>query len=202
MRLVCPHCQRNYRLVGWADVQAWYGDHVTHCQGAPGHLVDRLRRALDQLKPGKPAVADQLSMQGRFLIGLVRDGELLDARVGSNLIVNNGRALFIDTIQGTLGWPYAFDSEAIGYSEEAPSVNDATLQSFADIRGGALSQPTAYTDRLVTTFGPDTACGGIHEAGRFGYDFYENYVMVARIIFAQIYKSSGDTLIVTHDLSL
>ena len=200
MRLVCPHCQKSYRLVGWADVQGWYGDHVTHCQGAPGHLVDRLRRALDQLKPGTPAVADQLSMQGRFLIGLVRDGELLDARVGSNLIVNNGRALFIDRLQNVT--TYEFGQEAIGTDYEPPSVNDVILAAQVAVQPGTLSQPTAYTDRLVTTFGPGVGTGAIFEAGRFGYDFYENFVLVARIIFARISKAAADTLIVTHDLSL
>lgn len=161
-----------------------------------------MRRALDELNPGKPAVADQISMQGRFLIGLLRDGELLDARCGSNLIVNNGRALFIDTIQGTLGYPYAFDSEAIGLDSTTPAASDTTLGSQQAIRGGVLSQPTAYTDRLVTTFDWAAGAGGIREAGRFGYDAGENYVLVARITFAQIYKSVGDTLIVTHDLIL
>lgn len=200
MRLICPQCQRSYQLTDWADVQAWYGDHVTHCQPSPVSLLDRVWRALDELTPAKSALGDPLPIHGRFMIGLVRDGELLDARCGANLIVNGGRALFIDRLQNVT--TYAFQAEAIGQDEEAPSVYDVGLGTQLAVAQGTLSQPTAYTDRLVTTFGAGVGTGAIFEAGRFGFDFYEDYVLVARIIFARISKEAADTLIVTHDLSL
>lgn len=196
--LTCPHCQHRYHLVG-PETQAWYDDHVTHCPRRPfsAAWLQRLRRAWSALRQGTAPARERLALHGRLFLQLHREGELLDARVLSNLVVNAGRAHVIDVLQGGAGTPY--DYEGIGTGATAPAAGDTGLQTPAANGIGTLTQPDAYTDRNTITFAAGSGTGAITEAGRF---IHSGATLIARQTFSVINKGAADSLTITHDLTV
>lgn len=196
--LTCPHCQKEQRLTQ-TNLWAWYNDHVLGCRAFPTratgiNLVDLARHGLDRIREG-------LLIKGRILVQLWRDdGQLLDVRLDHNLIVDTGKALVIDRLQGVGGPPAVADYQAIGTGSTAAAAGDTTLGTEVARGQGTLSQPTATTDRLVTTFAAGTGTGAITETGRL--NAASSGTLLARQVFSAVNKGASDTLTITHDLTV
>jgi len=184
---------RGYRL-NPDQISAWYEEHIL---GALRHRAAILRSRTGVLRPG---LADGLSLFGSYLIRLFRDGELVDARAGGNLIVDVGRALVIDRVQGVGGPPAVADYLAIGTGTTGPAAGNTTLEAEVGTRiQGTLSQPTAYTDRDVGTFPAGNGTGAITEAGRLNAS--TSGTLLCRATFSVINKAAGDSLQVQYDIT-
>lgn len=167
------------------DVQSFYEEHA---RGVSPRNVERAAH---------PA---RFTMVGTALLQLFgADGLLKHAAIGANLVVNTGLAAVIDRLQGNT--PAVHDYQAIGTGTTAPAAGDTTLQTEVGTRiQGALTQPTATTDRLVSTFPAGNGTGAITETGRLNASSAGN--LLARLTFSVINKAAGDSLQITHDLTV
>jgi hypothetical protein len=125
------------------------------------------------------------------------DGKLKDQRTEKNLIVNTGRALIIDRLQGPT--PAVPDYVAIGTGATAVAAADIALGAEVARAQGTLSQPDAYTDRVIYTFAAGTGTGTISEAGRLNAP--SAGVLVGRQVFTGVTKTATDSLQITYDLT-
>jgi hypothetical protein len=126
-------------------------------------------------------------------------GELVNVSAGGNLVVDTGKAAVIDRLQGTSVGVH--DWQAIGTGATAAAAGDTTLQTETGTRQqGTLSQPTATTDRLVSTFAAGNGTGSITETGRLTAVSSGN--LFARQVFTAIAKGASDSLQVTHDITV
>ena len=125
------------------------------------------------------------------------DGLLKEERSIANIVTNAGRAHIIDRLQAA-GVAVA-DYIAIGTSSTAAAAADTALVAEVARAQGTLSQPDAYTDRCVYTFGAGTGTGTITEAGRLNAASVGT--LVGRQVFTGIVKGASDTLQITYDFT-
>lgn len=202
-RLECPVCRRRYSIES-RDVTHFNDNHVLQC-GRARHsvraastLAERLAHFLDRLRGGRISARDALLLKGRALLQLFRDGELLDVRLTPNLVVDTGRAFVIDRVQAAS--PAVCDYQAVGTNNTAANAADTTLNTEIGTRvQGTLSQPTAYTDRLVSTFAAANGTGALVETGRLNAS--SSGTLYTRLVFAVINKGASDSLQITHDVT-
>lgn len=190
-----------YRLSA-NDVQDFYDEHVLGYAGRfklsalskfKNVLIDILRRK------GEIQAFEGLVCCGTVLLRLFgSDGELIDVRAGANLVVNTGKDAVIDRLQAAS--VAVHDYQAIGTGTNAAAAGDTTLQTEVARAQGTLSQPTSTTDRLVTTFAAGTGTGAITECGRLNAASTGN--LFARQVFSVVTKGAGDSLTVTHDITI
>jgi hypothetical protein len=124
-------------------------------------------------------------------------GRLKTRRKVRNIVVNTGRALIIDRLQGNT--PAVADYIAIGTGATAAAAADTTLQTEVARSQGTLSQPDAYTDRCVYTFAAGTGTGNITEAGRL--NAAAAGTLVGRQTFTAVNKTASDSLQITYDFT-
>ena len=141
-----------------------------------------------------------IQVAGTVLIQLFNpDRELTDVRMGFNLVVDAGKAAVIDRLQA--GAVAVHDYQAIGTGTAAAAAGDTTLVTEIGARvQGVLTQPTALTDRLVSTFAAGNGTGAITETGRFNAAAAGN--LFARQVFAAVNKTASDSLQITHDITV
>lgn len=176
------------------------------------HLPDPNRRRVLRLRPNElmefyHEQVSKISRQARsgftvvgsVLIQLFNpQGELYDARYGANLVVDAGKAAIIDRLQAAS--VAVHDYQAIGTGTTAAAAGNTTLETEVARAQGTLSQPTATTDRLITTFAAGIGTGAITETGRLNASSTGN--LMARQVFSVINKAAGDSLQVTHDITI
>lgn len=179
-----------YRITP-AEARAFYEEHVL---GAAHRLRDTIADFPRRL-------ASPVCVVGTVLLELFRGDHLIDARVGPNLVVNAGKDLVIDRLQGVNGPPAVCDFMAVGTGTTAAAAGDTTLQTEIGTRvQGTLSQPTSTTDRLVSTFAAGNATGAITETGRLNAS--SAGTLLGRIVFSAVNKAAGDSLQVTYDITV
>jgi hypothetical protein len=169
---------RSYRLRA-EDISNFYSDHIL---GWPRKLLRGCG----------------ISAIGTVLLQLNRNGELIEVRAGGNLVVTTGLNAVIDRLQAAT--PAVHDYQAIGTGTNASALGDTTLQTELVRAQGALSQPIATTDRLVTTFAAGTGTGALTETGRLNAAAAGN--LFARQVFSVINKGASDSLTITHDITV
>lgn len=185
IKLVSPKTGRLYRL-NPGEIKAFYEEHVL------GN-VNKFKTAL--LKKLGPV---SFPVIGTVLLELIRDGEVIDARAGTNLVTDAGRGAAIDRLQGTsVG---VSDYVAIGTGATAANAADTTLQTETGTRvQGALTQPTAFTDRVISTFAAANGTGALTECGRLTAS--SGGVLFGRQVFSVINKAAADSLQITYDIT-
>jgi hypothetical protein len=186
-----PKTGRTYRITP-AEVRAFYEEHVL---GATASFRDKALARLGRVG----ARACTLPLVGTVLLELFRPGgELVDVRMGPNLVVDAGRALVIDRLQGT---PAVADYLAVGTGATAPAAGNTTLGTEIGTRvQGSLTQPTAYTDRCSGTFAAGNATGAITECGRLNAS--SSGTLLGRQTFDVINKAAPDSLSITYDITV
>ena len=114
----------------------------------------------------------------------------------SNIVVNNGKAWFIDRIGSNT--PATASLIVIGSGVTGATINDTTIESELASQNGEVSQPAATTHSVVATFGPGVGTGTVTE-----YALYASgAAMIGRIVSGSITKASGDSLQVTYQLTI
>lgn len=177
---------RIYRLRP-AEIDAFYND----------SLLEYLRRK-------RPPKGNAFGLAGTVLLKLLQDGEIKDARMGANLVVDAGRELVIDLLQQT--GPGIANWQAMGSDSTAAAAGQTALGSELGTReqgtiaNGGLQQPFATTDRLATTFDAGNATGNINEVGRFNAS--SGGIMLARFVVATLTKGPAEAVLCTHDISI
>lgn len=169
------------------EIEDFYEGHVVRCPA--------------QIFPdGINSAFDQIAVTGRLFLRLFDpSGQLKDCRLVANLVVDAGKALIIDRLQGVGGPPAVPDYQAVGTGATAAAAGDTALQTEIGTRvQGTLSQPTALTDRLVSTFAAGNGTGTITESGRL--NAAAAGTLLARQTFGAITKAAGDSLLITHDI--
>lgn len=190
MQVTSPKNNQVYRITP-AEANAFYEEHVL---GAIGRLRDEASR---RFKP----FSDPMRFVGSVLLELINPwGEVVDAHMGFNLVVNAGKDLVVDRLQGVGGPPAVADYIAIGTGTNAAAAGDTALQTEVARGQGTLSQPTSTTDRSVYTFAAGTGTGAITEAGRL--NAAASGTLLGRIVFSVVTKGALDTLQVTYDLTV
>lgn len=185
-----PKVGRIFRL-GAADIKDFYNEHILgNADAFRTKVVDRIRKETGGY-PSFPII-------GTVLVRLFnRDGELADCAMGGNLVVTTGRELAIDLLQG--GGTVA-DYVAIGTDSTAAAAGNTALGAEVGTRvQGTLSQPTATTDRVVSTFAAGNGTATIAEAGRL--TALTSGILLARYVFTGIAKAAGDSLEITYDIT-
>lgn len=144
--------------------------------------------------------SDEFKIAGSVLLQLFGpSGELKDARAGANLIVTTGKNAVIDRLQAAA--VAVHDFQAVGTGTTAAAAGDTALETEIGTRvQGTLSQPVATTDRLVSTFAAGNGTGALTETGRLNASSNGN--LFARQVFAVVNKAAGDSLQVTHDITI
>lgn len=116
-----------------------------------------------------------------------------------NLIVTTGfnyTASYLAT-----GTPPFMSYMGLGTGSTPPTSGNTGLQTpLPTYVQGTLSSPSSAVWQNVTTFGPGVNTGAITEAGVFNDSSGD--VMLARQVFAVINKGSGNSLVVTWQISL
>jgi len=180
--LACPHCGQ-LRKLHQDNIDDFYQAHVSRCLvGIASSMFNEIR------------------VTGRILLRLFDPaGDLKDVRLTSNLVVDAGKALIIDRLQGVSGPPAVPDYQAIGTGSTAAAAGDTALGTEIGTRvQGALTQPTALTDRLISTFVAGNGTGAITESGRLNAATVG--VLLARQVFSVVTKAAGDSLQIQHDI--
>lgn len=143
-------------------------------------------------------MSNEIKLTGTITIELRgSDGKLKEKREVKNMVVNTGRALIIDRLQGNT--PNVCDYIAIGTGGTAAAAADTTLGTEVARAQGTLSQPDAYTDRCTYTFPAGTGTGNITESGRL--NAASTGTLIARQTFTAVNKTSSDSLQITYDLT-
>lgn len=127
------------------------------------------------------------------------NGELYRAAMHTNLVVDTGKAAVIDRLQAAS--PAVHDYMAIGTGTTAAAAGDTALQTETGTRvQGALTQPTATTDRLISTFAAGNGTAAITEAGRLNASSSGN--LFCRSVFSAVNKGASDSLQITYDITV
>ena len=186
-----PKNGRLYRLAA-EEIQAFYNEHVLGNVSAFRDKVMKRIKASTGKYPTFPLV-------GTVLCRLTNsEGQLAGVSMGGNLVVDTGRSAAIDRLQGTSVGVH--DYVGIGTDSTSPVVGNTALGGETGTRvQGTLSQPTAYTDRVVSTFAAGNGTATIAEAGRFSASVAGN--MFARYVFTGIPKGASDSLEITYDIT-
>jgi hypothetical protein len=182
--LTSPLNGRFYKLAA-SEVAEFYEEHVLGS-------TDKFRKKMARAGSSLPVV-------GTVLLQLFNGGgDVIDARAGYNLVTDAGRGAAIDRLQGTsVG---VCDFVAIGTGATAAAAGDTTLQTEIGTRvQGALTQPTAFTDRVVSTFAAANGTGAITECGRLSAS--SGGVLFGRQVFSVINKGASDSLQVQYDIT-
>jgi hypothetical protein len=164
---------------------------------APSEVADFYEESRSQFAL---PIKDKLRLFGTVLLQLFGpDGALKTAFIGHNLVVDTGRAAVIDRLQAAS--PAVHDYVAVGTGTNAAAAGDTTLQTETGTRvQGTLSQPTAYTDRVVSTFAAGNATGALTEVGRLNASSTGN--LFNRIVFSVVNKGASDSLQATYDVTI
>jgi hypothetical protein len=198
-KLSCPHCSKEY-VMPLGHAKEWYDDHVVKCAVGPASetLWDYVSWASKRISGG---FRSSIKITGRVFMELRNwCGEVIHVQVAHNLVVNAGKDWVIDRIQS--GSPPALmNYQAIGTGATAAAAGDTALETeVARQNDGTHSQPTSTTDRLVTTFGAGVGTGAITETGRLNAG--AGGTLLARQVFSVVNKGAGDSLQVTHDITV
>jgi len=180
-----------------AEAKAFYEEHVLGAVQRFGAL------ALPEVRR-RPfgGLFDPIAFVGTLFIELFEPGgDLIDARVATNLVVNAGKDFVIDRLQSLTGTPALMDFMAIGTGTTAAAAGNTTLETEVGTRvQGALTQPTSVTDRLISTFAAGNGTAAITEAGRL--NALTVGTLLCRSVFSAINKGVNDSLQVTYDLTI
>lgn len=199
--LACPHCEDKY-AISEREIDDFYNSHVLWCKRIikVSSLLTPIRRIWEAARHGQLIeIPDGFYLRGMALLKRFDGfGNLSLAYIGKNLVVDAGRAMVIDRMQTTS--PAVPDYEGIGTGTGSPAAGDTALGVEIGTRiQGALSQPTATTDRLVSTFPAGNGTGAITEAGRF--NALSGVTLYTRLTFSAINKAAADSLQITHDVT-
>lgn len=197
----CPHCQRRYNLSPEEAVD-WHDNHIPECRTKQAAGRIGLGEFFSLLIGGlKVKARERFKLTGQvFMVLRDRWGQAIDARLDANLITTAGIGHIVDRIQVVTSTPTIMDYQAIGTSSTAAAITDTALVAENARGQGTLSQPTAATDRLVTTFAAGVGTGAITETGRL--NAAAAGVLMARQVFSVVNKAAGDSLQVTHDITV
>lgn len=142
---------------------------------------------------------DTIKIRGIITARLIGpDGKVKQTVVTENIITNAGRPLVIDRLQGASA--AVPDYIAIGTGTNAAVVGDTTLQTEVARAQGALTQPTANTDRCIYTFPAGTGTGTITEAGRLNAASVGT-LLARGILSSSVIKTAADSLEMTYDIT-
>jgi hypothetical protein len=184
--------------VNASDVRQFYDEHVVQINEPRRPDAATILHWLLGRGTGT-SILERLKARGTVLVEQWRAGELVEVRVGDNLVVTTGLNAVIDRLQGTSVGVHDF--QAIGTGTTAAVVGNTALETEIGTRvQGTLSQPAATTDRLVSTFAAGNGTGAITETGRLTAASGGN--LFARQVFSVINKAAGDSLQVTHDITV
>lgn len=126
------------------------------------------------------------------------DGRLKQEQVRHNVFTNYGRSKIVDLLQGGVAIT-APDYIAIGTGTNAAAATDTALQTEVARAQGTLTQPDAYTDKCVYTFGAGVGTGSITEVGRI--DAASSGNLFGRSVDTAIPKGALDTLEITYNFT-
>lgn len=124
-------------------------------------------------------------------------GRVLEKREVHNLVVDNGRNLIRDLLNGTS--TSALYTIAVGTGTTAPTAADTALE--AQVYSDVISKRTTDIGKLTLSLyiGANAANGyTISEAGIFAADG----TMFARTVFAGLAKNSSNYLTITWEITI
>ena len=144
---------------------------------------------------------DGLTLQGNVTLQLFgSDGELKQEVTKQNLITNSARQLVIDLLQKAVvdSMQYIF----IGSGTVAAAASDTIMGNLlASVSTGTLSQPDAYTDRLVATFASGVGTGAVAEVGRSNHSTTGSLARTVLDVADRVNKGASASLVVTYNIT-
>lgn len=183
------------------DVVAFYTEHWVKAIESVRKLIRDTHRLVEVMGDGKVfggELRDTVEFTGTLLLCRFAGPRMTWAQIATNLVVDKGREAAIDRLQAAA--VAVHDYMAIGTGSSGPTAGDTALGTEVGTRvQGSLTQPTAYTDRLVSTFAAGNGTATITEAGRLNASSTGN--LFCRSVFTGIAKGSGDSLTVTYDVT-
>ena len=116
----------------------------------------------------------------------------------NNLVVTTGKNFLASAILNNSTSP--FTQIGVGTGTNAAALTDTTLQAQIHRAAFTSSSVAGNVAQMVLTMGPGVATGAITEAGIFNAP--SGGTMLSRVVFSAINKGSGDTLIITWNVTV
>ena len=125
-------------------------------------------------------------------------GNIKDERQSDNLVVATGLTYICDRMKNN---STVITHGAVGSGSTAAASGNTDLGSIIGSRVAITSAtPSSNTIAYIVAFGAGVSTGSITEFGLFNAS--SSGSMLARVVFGTITKASGDSLSVTHTLTL
>jgi hypothetical protein len=154
----------------------------------------------------KNIMQDGIKLKGRVTRQLFDEAmKLVYEDISDNLVVTSGIDYLATWLTASTQSTPFMSYMALGTGNTAPVVGNTALQSELSGGGysrvqGTLTNPSPNIWQNVTTFGPGNGTGALTEAGIFSTSTLGT--MLARNVFSTINKASGNTLIITWQISI
>lgn len=147
-----------------------------------------------------PELNDSIKLKGSVRKQLFDEaGNLIYDHTDHNLIVTVGLS-YLATYLAT-GTPPFMSYMGLGTGSTSPVSGNTGLETpLPTYVQGTLSSPSSAVWQNVTTFGPGVDTGAITEAGLFNNA--SGSIMLARNVFGVINKGSGNSLVVTWQVTI
>jgi hypothetical protein len=152
------------------------------------------------IKTMKTTNQDGLTIKGHVNVKLYgEDGQLKDERDFDNLVTTAGKAHIADQLSSSPAGD-AMSHYAIGSGTTDPAAGDTALET--ELARVSLTSRTDSTNVVtyVGTFPAGTGTGAVTEYGILNAS--SGGTLLARAEAAVINKAAGDSLVVTHTLTL
>ena len=145
-------------------------------------------------------INDNLKLRGDVSIKLYdKDGNVKDSREITNLVVTSGLTFICSRMAGTS--PAVMSFMGVGSGTTSPAAGQTDLVSILGSRE-ALDSTNASSNAIVyvASFEAGEGTGAITESGIFNAS--SGSTMLARVTFAAVNKAAGDTMSITHTITL
>ena len=145
-------------------------------------------------------INDNLKLRGDVAIVLKdKDGNIKDTREITNLVVNTGLTFICSRMAGTSAG--VMSHMAVGSGTTAAAAGQTDLVSILGSRE-ALDSTSASSNTItfICSFEASEGTGAITESAIFNAS--SGGTMLARVTFAAVNKAAGDTMSITHTITL
>jgi hypothetical protein len=143
---------------------------------------------------------EKTTLQGKFHIAVVREGQIVEERSSYNTVTAAGKALVSGLILTDIGGT-ACDNIAIGTGTTAPATGQTALvgELYRNACTGSQQTTTVTNDTArLTCSVAITATATMSEAGVFNAT--SSGTMLARATYSAIGVNNGDTLNIGYDI--
>jgi hypothetical protein len=145
-------------------------------------------------------INDNLKLRGDVAIVLKdKDGNIKDTREITNLVVNTGLTFICARMAAASAG--VMSHMAVGSGTTSPAAGQTDLVSILGSRE-ALDSTSASSNTItfVSSFEAGEGTGAITESAIFNAS--SGGTMLARVTFAAVNKAAGDTMSITHTITL